>query len=129
MKSTEIHTIEQNSGDDLKSQSTIQIEFSDSITQKFTKTHNHNRNSSSSFERCFSRKRCSSRESQQMIDKEDNMNKKSRNPNESLAFSDIGQNQQIKSFSESNDSSNLQTRTRQNKGRFLISLQKSGIFL
>ncbi|CAF5100431.1 unnamed protein product, partial [Rotaria magnacalcarata] len=101
MSSIKNHLIQQNPEDDFKSESTIQIEFNESIVQKLATTYDNNMNSPSAFQRYFSRKRSASREIQPLSNEQESMNKKQRN-------------QQVISLSESNDSQhtqrNLQTR-------------------
>ncbi|CAF3569738.1 unnamed protein product [Rotaria socialis] len=95
MSSIKNHLIEQNPEDDLKSESTIQIKFNESIVQKLATTYDNNMNSSSSFQRYFSRKRSASREIQRLSNEQEIMNKKQRN-------------QQVIPLSESNDSQHTQ---------------------
>ncbi|CAF1058255.1 unnamed protein product [Rotaria sordida] len=109
MNSIKTHCIQQNYEDDLKSESTIQIEFSESIVQRLETTNDNKKNSYPSFQRYYSRKRCSSRESQRTINKEDNINKKQRNHIDHLAFSENARKQQIISLSDSNESQCVRT--------------------
>ncbi|CAF4693941.1 unnamed protein product [Rotaria sp. Silwood1] len=118
MNSIKKHSIQQNPEDDLQSESTIQIEFSESIVERFSTTNDNKKNSSSSFQRYLSRKRCSSRESQRTINEEDNMNKKQRNHTDHLAFSENARKEQIISLSESNESQCARTNL-QSKNEFI----------
>ncbi|CAF2848139.1 unnamed protein product [Rotaria sp. Silwood2] len=118
MNSIKNHSIQQNHEDDFKSESTIEIEFSESIVQKHATTNENKKNSYSSFQRYYSRKRCSSRESQRTINEEDNMNKKQRNHTDHLAFSENARKQQIISLSESNESQCARTNS-QSKNEFI----------
>ncbi|CAF4776004.1 unnamed protein product, partial [Rotaria sp. Silwood2] len=78
------------------------------------------KNSYSSFQRYYSRKRCSSRESQRTINEEDNMNKKQRNHTDHLAFSENARKQQIISLSESNESQCARTNSQSKNGRIIF---------
>lgn len=90
--------------------STIQLEFTESVAQMLATRHDMNSNSYSSFQQYYSRKRCASRESEKTInEEEENSNKKQRNDNDHLAFFQNTRNQQIVSLSESDESQCIQT--------------------
>ncbi len=109
--------------DDPKSESTIQLEFSESVVQMLATTYDSNSNSYSSIEQYYSRKRCASRENQNTINEQENMNKKQRNNNDHLAFSENARNQQIVSLSESDESQSIRIKLQQQNGRILFQLK------
>jgi len=127
MKSIINHSNKKNNNNDSKSDSTIQLEFSESVLQMLTKTDNMNRNSYSSFQQYYSRKRSASRENQRMINEEENINKKQRNNNDHLAFFENSRNQKIVSLSESNESQCIRTNSQQQQqnGKIVFQLRKN----
>jgi len=94
-------SLKQNNVENSKSNSTIQLEFSEPFVQLLTTTYDSH--SYSSIQQYYSRKRCASKESQRTIDDKENINKKQRNNNDHLAFSENARNQQIFSLSDSNE--------------------------
>jgi hypothetical protein len=120
MNSLKNHSIKQNNEDESKSDSTIQLEFSESVVQMLATTYDNNSNSYSSIQKYYSRKRSASRESQNIINEQENMSKKQRNLNDHLAFSENAQNQQIVSLSESKESQCIRTSLQQQNGRVIF---------
>ena len=125
MNTLKNHSKKQNNQDDPKSESTIQLEFSESVVQMLATTYDNNSNSYLSSEQYYSRKRCASRENQNTIDEQENMNKKQRNNNDHLAFSENARNQQIVSLSESDESQSIRTKFQQQNGRNIFQLRKT----
>jgi hypothetical protein len=127
MNSIKFPSNNQNNKDESKSDSTIQLEFSESVVRMLAKTHDMNSNSYASLQRYYSRKRCASRESQTTIDEEQNINKKQRNNDDRLAFSKNTRNQQIISLSEPDESECIRTETQpqQRNGKIVFQLIKS----
>jgi len=117
MNSITDHYNKQTNGDDSKSDSTIQLQFNESVVQMLATTNDMNSNSYSSYQQYYSRKRCASRERQRMRNEEENINKKHRNNNDHIAFFENTQNQQIVSLSESDESQCIQTNSQQQNGR------------
>ncbi len=105
--------------DDSLSDSTIQLKFSESVVQMLATTQDMNSNSYASYQQCYSRKRCASRESEKTIKEEENINKKLRNNNDQFVYSKHSRNQQIVSLSESNES-------QPENGRIVFQLGKKG---
>jgi hypothetical protein len=101
MNSITNDSLKQNNVENSKSNSTIQLEFSEPFVQLLTTTYDSH--SYSSIQQYYSRKRCASKESQRTINDKENINKKQRNNNDHLAFSENARNQQIFSLSNSNE--------------------------
>ena len=115
MNSITKHSFNQNNVKNSKSNSTIQLKFSESIVQMLTTTYDSNSNSYPSIQQYYSRKRCASKESQRTINEKENSNKKQR------AFSENARNQQIFSLSESNE-------IQQQNGRIIFQSRVSNEF-
>jgi len=113
-----------NHEDESKSDSTIQLEFSDSVVQMLATKYDLNTNSYSSFQQYYSRKRCASRESQRTINEKENINKKQRNNNDNLTFFENVRNQPIVSLSESDESQCIRTNSEQKNGRIVFQFKK-----
>jgi len=109
-----------NHEDESKSDSTIQLEFSDSVVQMLATKYDLNSNSYSSFQQYYSRKRSASRESQRTINEKENINKKQRNNNDNLTFFENVRNQPIVSLSESDESQCIRTNLEQKNGRIVF---------
>jgi len=101
MNSITDDSLKPNNLENSKSNSTIQLEFSEPFVQLLTTTYDSH--SYSSIQQYYSRKRCASKESQRTINDKENINKKQRNNNDQLAFSENARNQQISSLSDSNE--------------------------
>jgi len=101
MNSITNDSLKQDNVENSKSNSTIQLEFSEPFVQLLTTTYDSH--SYSSIQQYYSRKRCASKESQRTINDKENINKKQRNNNDHLAFSENARNQQIFSLSDSNE--------------------------
>ena len=110
MNATRFHSTESNNEEQSKSNSTIQLEFNESVVQMLATTHDMNRNSCASLHRYSSRKRCTSRESPSTTshEDEDSIHKKQR------TFSPILRSQHIVSLSETDE-------TQSQKGRIVSS--------
>jgi hypothetical protein len=116
--------------------STIELEFSDSVVQMLavtTKDENHT-DSCPSFHQYYARKRCASRESQRMINDEQTssfIKKKQRNNNEHLAFSENARKTTIENHlsesyeSQDNYKQSLRTNLKQQTGRIIFQLRRS----
>ena len=123
MNSIKKYPIQQSNEADSKSQSTIEVEFSESNVQMLATTHDTDRNLYSSSQQYCPRKRCTSRKSQKTIDENENMNKKLRNNNsDHLAFSENARPRQIVSLSESTESQHIQTNVQRNNGKIVFEL-------
>jgi hypothetical protein len=119
-----------NHEDESKSDSTIQLEFSDSVVQMLATKYDINSNSYSSFQQYYSRKRCASRESQRTINEKENINKKQRNNNDdNLTFFENIRNQPIVSLSESDESQCIRINSQQQNGRIIFQLKTKHCFL
>jgi len=118
-----------NHEDESKSDSTIQLEFSDSVVQMLATKYDINSNSYSSFQQYYSKKRCASRESQRIINEKENINKKQRNNNDdNLTFFENIRNQPIVSLSESDESQCIRINSQQQNGRITFQLKNKTLF-
>lgn len=112
MNSIRFLSTESNNENQSTSNSTIQLEFNESVVQMLATTHDMNSNSCASLHRYNSRKRCASRESQstRSHEEEDYIRKKQRNNQDQRTFSPIHRSQHIVSLSETDETQSQKSR-------------------